>query len=791
MLVLAVSLGHPAGAANPPALAWNVVGGGRPAVVWRNAPRSVTIRLQNVGTATWSPATSDGLAYHWRAPDGTMVVYEGRRTALPGPVPPGATVELHARVEGPPTAGRHILEWEMVREGVRWLGPPADADRQKVSTLAVWRFSAWLVALLLTTVAAGVVLRRARPAPDSRWWPAIAAVPVAWAWAATALAAFAFSELLATPLWTGGGWLVASGAALGGLVVSLVPERGRPWVALGLAVFLVALTAADLAHARYFGSLIPLVAAGAIGQLGDVTDSAVSLLRGADGWLALLVPAGLALALLLPRRPTAVPLTAWERRARLALQVALVAAWSPALLTVTAAVRDKATGSQVFSHTTLVSQWGATNVHLFDLGRTIRDAVARPSLSAEERAAVLAEFRSRPPAQPPGAVGFGIARGHNLLLIQVESLQEFILGAKVNGVEVTPFLNAVRAQSIYFPWVFDQSGEGRSSDGEFAALNSLHPVSRGAVVFRFPNAGYDALPAVLRRHGYATLSAHAFERGFWNRGVMHRTYGFDRSLFQGELGRGEVIGWGLADRVFLERMTAPIEELPRPFFTMLITLGLHHPFDTFPAAHKTLDVGAMTDTPLGNYLHAMHYLDGALASFFTRLDRDGVLADTVVALYGDHDAGLVIDDNFLRVAREGAWDASMCVRLRRVPLIVHLPGGALAGDVRVVGGHVDIAPTILYLLGIQPPPSFIGGALYPGRDRVAPLWNGSGVAADRIFVSRGARIPAEGACFGFPHPSRLPRESCTAVRERAERELWASRLAIERGLIAEIAAPAP
>ncbi len=727
MLVLALLLGHPAGAESPPALAWNIVGGGRPALVWRNTRRLVTIRLQNVGTVTWSPATSDGLAYHWRAPDGSMVVYDGLRTAMPGPVPPGATVELRARVEGPPAAGRFILEWEMVREGVRWLGRPTDPDRQRVGTFAVWRFSVWLVALLVATVAAGVILRCVRLAPGSRWWPIATAIPAVWAWAATALAAVAFSELLGMPLWTGGGWLVASGAALAGLLVSLAPERGRPWVVFGLGIFLVVLTAADLAHARYFGSLIPLAAVGAIGQLGDVTDSAVSLLKGPDAWLALLVPAGLALALVLPRRRAEAPRTDWERRARLGLPVLLFVAWTPALLTVIAAVRDKATGSQVFSHTTLVSQWGATNVHLFDVGRTVRDAVARPSLSAEERAVVLAEFRSRSEAQPPGSVGFGIARGHNLLLIQVESLQEFILGATVGGVEVTPFLNAVRAQSLYFPWVFDQSGEGRSSDGEFAALNSLHPVSRGAVVFRFPSDGYVALPAVLRRHGYATLSAHAFERGFWNRAVMHRTYGFDRSLFKRDLGSGEVIGWGLADRVFLERVTGPIEGLPRPFFTMLITLGLHHPFDTFPAVHKTLDVGAMTDTPLGNYLHAMHYLDDALSSFFGRLHRDGVLADTVVAIYGDHDAGIAIDESFLKVARERSWDASMIVRLRRVPLIIHLPGGALAGDVPVVGGHVDIAPTILYVLGIEPPPNFIGGVLYPGRDRIAPLWNGSAV----------------------------------------------------------------
>ncbi len=781
----------PATAQSPEALAWNIVVGGRPLVVWRNTPRTVRIRLHNVGTDTWSPATADNLSYHWRSADGAMAAFEGMRTAIPHPVPPGGTVALEARLDGPHAVGSWVLEWEMVREGVCWFGRPADGERQRVRIVAIWRFSFWLWVLLVATLGLGFVLRRFRPAAASPWWAATAAFPVLWAWIAAALTTVGFAELFGVPLWAGGGWLVASGAALAGLVVSLVPERARPWGALALACLLVVIAVADLAHARYFGSLVPLVAIGAAGQLGDVTSSALALLRSEDAWLLLLVPGGLAVALLLPRRRTVGPRTTWDRRIRLSLPLLLLAAWSPALVTVLAAVRDPSTGGQVFSHSALLGQWGAMNVHVFDAARTLRDTVARPSLSATERAAVVAEFRARPPAAPAGAIGFGVARGHNLLLIQVESLQEFVLSARVGGVEVTPFLNAVRAQSLYVPWVFDQTGEGRSSDGEFATLNSLHPVSRGAVVFRYPHDGYTALPTVLRRQGYATLSAHAFERGFWNRAVMHRVYGFQRSLFKRDLGEGENIGWGLADGVFLERMVAPVEGLPRPFFTMLITLGLHHPFDAFPARHKTLDVGGMKDTPLGNYLHAMHYLDGALKEFFTRLHADGVLADTVVAIYGDHDAGIYIDDNFRHLAGQGPWEPSMVVRLRRVPLIVHLPGGALAGDVPVVGGHVDIAPTLLYLLGVQPPPSFIGGVLYPGRDRIAPLWDGSAVGSDRMFVATGPRVPTEGACYGFPSPIVLPLAACVELRERAARELWASRLAIERDLIGEIAARQP
>ena len=145
--------------------------------------------------------------------------------------------------------------------------------------------------------------------------------------------------------------------------------------------------------------------------------------------------------------------------------------------------------------------------------------------------------------------------------------------------EITPFLNGLRSRAVYFPFVFDQTGEGRSSDGEFAVLNSQHALDRGAVAFRRQGNHFVTLASTLRRHGYTTFSAHGFEKGFWNRGVLHPRYGFERMLFKDELGAGETIGWGLADGVFFDRMTPELVRQKTPYFAFLITLGLHHPFD--------------------------------------------------------------------------------------------------------------------------------------------------------------------------------------------------------------------
>jgi Phosphoglycerol transferase and related proteins, alkaline phosphatase superfamily len=181
-----------------------------------------------------------------------------------------------------------------------------------------------------------------------------------------------------------------------------------------------------------------------------------------------------------------------------------------------------------------------------------------------------------------------------------------------------PHLRDWAQESLRFTNVTDQTSEGRTSDAEFTTMTSLLPLDHGAVAFRYPGNRYVGLPHVLASHGYATLSAVAFEPGFWNRQVMHPAYGFQTSLFEPDFRMTEQIGWGLNDRDFLQQMVPRLERLPRPFAAWLITLSLHHPYDGFPANHRVLKLGALENTPFGNYLHTMRFFDQALEDFKIR-----------------------------------------------------------------------------------------------------------------------------------------------------------------------------
>ncbi len=90
-------------------------------------------------------------------------------------------------------------------------------------------------------------------------------------------------------------------------------------------------------------------------------------------------------------------------------------------------------------------------------------------------------------------------------------------------------------------------------------------------------------------------------------------------------------------------MVPRLERLPKPFAAWLITLSLHHPFDDFPDRHKVLKLGALEGTSFGNYLHTMRFFDAALDDFKAALVRDGLDDDSVLVVFGDHDAGFVRD----------------------------------------------------------------------------------------------------------------------------------------------------
>lgn len=766
----------------PPLLAWSLVSADWPWTLAVSRPETLRVRIRNVGADTLSPGTGDRVGYRWRDAAGQRLPDEGIRTPLPAPLAPGDSVSLDVRVAGPDLPGAYTLELGLVREHVAWV-PAADVARP---VRVVRRSGRHQLLLLLAALLAVVQARRGRLGPL-----ALRHGPAAFTWAAAFVQTLAFADLAGLPLYAGATALAASAAALPALLVLLAPRRLAPLLALLLTLLLAALLLADLLYMQMLGSIVPLQALRGGHQVGDIGASVRAMLAPDHLWLLAAPLAALVFAAWPARH---VPKT----RLRAALAVALVAVTPIAF--VLALAMAGPLGTRVFSEQQNVGRFGVLGAHLFDALRTVRDRLGRGALGDAELAAIRQYVAARPP--PPTDADAAVARGHNLLMIQAEALQGWALGARVGDQPVTPFLDELAARSLRYTALADETAQGMTSDAEYAVLNSQLPLAQGAVAFLRADNNFLTLAHLLKETGYSTLSAHPYKKGFWNRAVVHPRYGFDRSLFAEELGPGPTVGWGLADGEFFARTLPVIAGLPRPFFAFLVTLSLHHPYDHFPEHLKRLDLGALEGSALGNYLHGIHYLDASLARLFADLAAAGLADTTVVAIYGDHDSRLPPGPDLLRLAglaETPALSPALHLQLDRIAGLVTLPGGQVRGDVTAVGGHIDLAPTLLHYLGVAAPRSFAGRPLLPGRDDggFGVYSDGSAIDPARVFVapSRGlgpgarGEIPHDGACFERPGGRRLERRACTDLSDRAFGLLQFSRTVTDHDLARPLIRP--
>jgi membrane-anchored protein YejM (alkaline phosphatase superfamily) len=190
---------------------------------------------------------------------------------------------------------------------------------------------------------------------------------------------------------------------------------------------------------------------------------------------------------------------------------------------------------------------------------------------------------------------------------------------------------------------------------------------------------------------------------------------FDRTLFQriprSELHEGDpgLAGWQ-NDRRNVDRLLADLDarDPQRPFFAFMFFESPHARY-YFPEEavirrpyledfnYATTDVAANIGLIKNRYINACHHLDGQFARVLDWLTERGLLDSTIVVITGDH------GEEFME---KGHWghNASFVDEQIRVPLVLWVPGRAPSVDERM-SSHVDIAPTVMALLGVTNPPA--------------------------------------------------------------------------------------
>lgn len=577
--------------------------------------------------------------------------------------------------------------------------------------------------------------------------------------------------------------LSASLCAAFAAALSLLPRRVRFACALVLDFAFSALIVTDLLHLRFYSDLFTFHNFGLSGQVGDVSDSVFALLSPRDALYFCDIPLFFVYYMLAARLRAAPvfgalsPKRAAASCAALALSLGLFAVmlygYDRRMPNALAAMWDRPA---------VCCNVGAMAYHAADARNVLRESFVRKKLSEDEIAAAAEEFAAfRAKLAPPYPAAFGAARGKNLIMIQAESLQSFAVGLCVNGREVTPNLNRFAREASFAGDLYVQTGLGNSADAEFLANAGLYPARSGVAYVRFADMSYDALPRLLRAHGYAALAMHGDRAGFWNRAHMYPALGFERFVSKKDYEVDEVFGLGLSDGSFFRQSLAMLETQERPFYAFLVTLSSHYPFG-FPELLKAaaFDQGDEAEGAiLRSYLAAIHYFDREFGKFIDGLKRSGLYDESVIILYGDHAAipkwdaaslakllGKELDD-------ERSWRAvntvPLMVRVPDVATLPHIAGRAL--------GQIDIPATAASLLGFEFS-SGLGRNIFAPEPASAPV-----IFRNGDYVSGGTLVePAKRAAVDLADGRGRDYLPFAGLSSECARELALSDKILEYGL---------
>jgi phosphoglycerol transferase MdoB-like AlkP superfamily enzyme len=388
----------------------------------------------------------------------------------------------------------------------------------------------------------------------------------------------------------------------------------------------------------------------------------------------------------------------------------------------------------MFNRVYIANELGILNAHGVDIYNEVRNSIERNTKISNEEIMTIKSFLNT--NSESSSVKFsGAAQGRNLIMIQVEALQEFVINKSVDGKEITPNLNRWIKKSAYFNNFYYQVSAGGTSDAEFMSNNSLYPAPSGAAYYLYYNNEYNSIGNMLKKKGYDTAAFHGFKGTFWNRDVMYKSEGFNTFYSEMDYNVDSKIGLGLSDDSFFNQSLDKIKALKEPYYAFLITLSSHFPYDDRKGYGEFIS-GDLKDTLMGDYLNAIHYTDEAIGKFLDNLEKNSMLSDTILVIYGDHSA--IPKDNEQELAKfmkVDNFDELQWTKLQKVPMLIHFPKDKHRGIYNNYGGQIDIYPTLSNLLSIENE-DVIGKDLFNSTGNTVIFRNGSFINSNVYYSSQ-------------------------------------------------------
>ncbi|MFC3256596.1 LTA synthase family protein, partial [Paenibacillus sepulcri] len=378
--------------------------------------------------------------------------------------------------------------------------------------------------------------------------------------------------------------------------------------------------------------------------------------------------------------------------------------------------------------------------------------------------------------EPAAPQYWNAAQGKNLIILQLESFQNFLIDLKIDGQEITPNLNKLAHDNFYFPHFFQQVGEGNTSDAEFVVNTSFYIPPQGPATMMYANKELPSLPKLMASQGYQTATFHTDVIEFWNRNNLYKALGFEHYYDQSFFGTDDTIFFGSSDEVLYSKTAEELERMNdsgKPFYSQVISMTAHHPFTIPERKYKMTLPERYEGTLVGDYIRAQNYADYAVGLFIDDLKKRGVWDNSVLVVYGDH-MGLPMyslhhDDKDLM--QEIYGHEYSYADMMNIPLIIASPGVTKPEVFNQTGAQSDILPTVANLTGAP-----LADHIHFGQDLLNQTSN---LLPQRYYLPSGSLIndqsiflPGEGFEDGSNYPvPGLGDPASKATRDQFDRAL--------------------
>ena len=486
-----------------------------------------------------------------------------------------------------------------------------------------------------------------------------------------------------------------------------LPRRWR-WAVLVLVWILSVFYVGNLVYMRFWGRLMPLTLLNQAGNTNDVlVDSILGMLRPSD-MLYLVVPVVVTLIWCMRPLRGIVKAQSYSVRERIIATVFVIVVFfvgqyimskdkTTTFMRQTSAYEILVRKVDAFRHPSPDTKsyfctFGQNIYLLYQLGSL--PASSAIELSASEKEGLmdycaLADLQKNMIAENIGK---------NLIFIIVESLNADMVNFRINGREVTPYLNALAQspQSITSLHVRPQIVGGNSADGQLMYNIGLLPT-------RIYVGGSDFVPYLDHLPGLGYIFGNKMDCAAvfadpgdgWNKMKAYKKYGYDR-IYNSDSIRAHTPAGMSRDGAMFQYALERVDSMARPFHLQLLTIQMHGPCNE-PVKDFTNYTGTGLYRSEQLYINCTADFDRHLGEFIRGLKKRGVWENTVLVIASDHCV-----PNSVRADGEPAdivFIAANAGRGERIEQEVH---------------QVDVFPTVLDIMGVE------GGWRGVGRSMLGP-----------------------------------------------------------------------